>query len=202
MSIAWRPKQASESPSRKLILTAFGICSVLGFGLGLAACTSPTARSASKAHSSSTRSQPPRSSTSLPLSTPSPSSPGAMAKRVPLQGPDFGEFYSPSRNISCEMNTAPQAGGNFADGSPIAPYVMCMSLNPAQSATLLTDGSVMDCLGIKCLSNAGIDTPILPYGSETGAGPFLCSSSTEAMTCKNLSGKGFSISSSGLSHLG
>ncbi|MEI6453829.1 MAG: hypothetical protein WCO31_04495 [Actinomycetes bacterium] len=126
----------------------------------------------------------------------------AALKQMPLQGPDFGEFYSPSRNISCEINTAPQAGGSFADGSPIAPYVMCMSLNPAQSATLLTDGSVMDCSGVKCLSNAGIDTPILHYDSETGAGPFLCISSTEAMTCKVVSGKGFSISDSGLSHLG
>lgn len=58
-------------------------------------------------------------------------------------------------------------------------------------------GSYTTCTGEQCLSNAGLGTPTLAYGTATGVGPFVCESSTAGITC-TADGKGFRISRSGI----
>lgn len=58
-------------------------------------------------------------------------------------------------------------------------------------------GSYTTCTGEQCLSNAGLGTPTLAYGTATGVGPFVCESSTAGITCTG-DGKGFRISRSGI----
>ena len=89
-----------------------------------------------------------------------------------------------------------------ASGKPLAPYAMCLTVSPARRASLSAEGVVTTCMGESCLSNAGVNTPTLAYGTETGAGPFTCVSLTEGMTCTVSSGKGFSISTSGITNVG
>jgi hypothetical protein len=106
---------------------------------------------------------------------------------VPLETPTGGEFYSPSKNISCEI-----------DDTTSLQQVFCQTMSPAQSVTMKTDGTLSKCAGQQCLGNPGENTPILPYGSATGTGPFRCLSSSQGMTCTVTSGRGFQIASAGI----
>jgi hypothetical protein len=104
-------------------------------------------------------------------------------KLVPMQTATGGEFVSPSGNISCEVGLT---------------YALCLTGTPAQSVNMGVSGSYTTCTGPQCLSNAGDGTPTLAYGTETGVGPFLCESAATGVTCTIKSGKGFQISSSGI----
>ena len=68
--------------------------------------------------------------------------------------------------------------------------------------TLKTDGSLTECTGVNCLSNAGTNTPTLAYGQSITLGPFTCASSTAGMKCTLANGDGFLISSSATTALG
>jgi hypothetical protein len=104
------------------------------------------------------------------------------------------EFYSPSKNISCEIDS------DF--GSSSQSQVLCLTINPARSVVLKTDASLTECSGQQCLSNAGVDTPVLPYGQSITLGPFTCLSSTGGITCTLPSGAGFLIAASGVTPQG
>ena len=65
---------------------------------------------------------------------------------------------------------------------------LCLTINPARSVVLNTDGTLTECTGQDCLSNAGIDTPTLAYGQSITLGPFTCVSSTAGMKCTLASG--------------
>ncbi len=112
---------------------------------------------------------------------------------IPATTPVF-EFYSPSQNISCEIDYA-------VTGTPTE-SVYCETGTPAQSVVMASDGSLKTCSGMQCESNAGVDTPTLAYGDSTGVGPFRCTSTVEAMVCTATGGKGFSISRSGITPIG
>ena len=59
-------------------------------------------------------------------------------------------------------------------------------------------GTYTVCTGVQCLGNAGEGTPTLAYGTETGVGPFRCLSAATGVTCTITGGKGFTISTSGI----
>jgi hypothetical protein len=112
---------------------------------------------------------------------------------APQAAADQNSFLTPSRNISCEMNSRQPYN------MPDATY--CQSNSPPQSAHMSTDGTVTICNGQSCLGNPGIDTPILGYGQSASIGPFNCVSDTGGVTCTVASGRGFTISNSGIQWL-
>ncbi len=98
-----------------------------------------------------------------------------------------GMFSSPTRNIVCQIRTT--------DNS----QVRCASFAPAHLVEMAADGTYTSCSGSQCqLGNPGPGVPVLPYGAATGDGPFLCLSATSGVTCTITSGKGFTISRSGV----
>jgi hypothetical protein len=143
-----------------------------------------------------------RTSTSAIATTP-PSTTGATAPEgssatatssgtfIPASTPVY-EFYSPSQNISCEIDYG------TIDTGTATKSVLCETISPPQSAVMSADGSLRTCSGMQCLSNAGLNTPSLAYGDTTGVGPFRCTSTMAAMNCTVTGGKGFSISRAGI----
>ena len=118
-------------------------------------------------------------------STTTTTSPGRF---IPATTPVY-EFYSPSQNISCEIDYV-------TSGTPTE-SVLCTTMSPTQSVVMSADGSLRTCFGMQCGSNAGLNTPTLAYGDSTAVGPFKCTSTKAAMICTVTSGKGFSISRAG-----
>ncbi len=113
---------------------------------------------------------------------------GSKAAATPVQ-----EFYSRSRNTSCEIDY-----GTTGSGSPMQ-SVLCLTFSPPRSVVLSTDGSYGSCTGTDCPSNAGVGTPTLDYGDTTGVGPFRCLPVTTGMIWTVNGGTGFRISTAGIS---
>ncbi len=103
-------------------------------------------------------------------------------------------FLLPSRNIGCEMD--------YGRGSGIPDETYCQTDNPPQSVRMSTSGSFKTCTGASCLGNAGQGTPTLAYGQTAGVGPFNCRSETSGVTCTVTSGRGFTLSSAGVTPVG
>jgi hypothetical protein len=164
---------------------------VLGTSVALASCSShrsPTVTKSSEAKVTTTSSTP--STTTSPLTTTTASAPVVM-QTVPMQTPTEGASYSPSGNINCEI-----------DFSSTLQQVFCESIAPPQSVKMTVDGTLTKCSGEMCLGNAGVNTPTLAYGTETGVGPFRCVSATSGVTCTAERGTGFEISNSGVQQVG
>ena len=102
-------------------------------------------------------------------------------------------FYSPSRNINCELDY--QRAG-------IPDSTFCLSDEPMQSVTMDVNGALTLCDGMKCMANAPPGIPVLAYGQSMVRGPFTCRSETSGVTCTVVSGRGFTISSSGITSVG
>jgi hypothetical protein len=165
---------------------------VVLLALGLAACSNNSTPSASTTSSPSTAITH-ASAGSEPTTTSTTGSSGTAGTLVP-QTASGTEFYSPSKNISCEIDD------NFGPSS--LTQTLCLTLSPAKSVVLKTDGSLTECSGQQCLSNAGENTPTLPYGNSITLGPFTCQSSSAGIKCLLASGAGFLISSSGITAQG
>jgi hypothetical protein len=156
--------------------------------LALAACSSsPTSGS------SSTTSTSAASTTSTSAASTTSTTTQTSGTLVP-QTSTVTEFYSPSKNISCEIDN------NL--GSSALTSALCLTVSPPKSATLMTDSTLNECTGVNCLSNAGENTPTLAYGQSITLGPFTCASSTAGMKCTLASGDGFLISSQAVTPLG
>lgn len=100
-------------------------------------------------------------------------------------------FYSPSRNVSCEMN----------DGRPgVGTFVYCQTMKPGRSVKMGVGGKLHVCRGADhCLGNPGEHTPVLRYGHHVSLKHFRCRSAKAGVTCVVIrSGKGFRISRSGV----
>jgi hypothetical protein len=157
--------------------------------LALAACSSSPSSSNS-----------PTTTTTGPLATTSSSSPSTTSSTSQSSGTlvpqtaTVTEFYSPSKNISCEIDN------NV--GTSATTSALCLTISPPKSVTLQTDGSLTECTGVNCLSNAGTNTPTLAYGQSITLGPFTCASSAAGMKCALANGDGFLISSSATTALG
>jgi hypothetical protein len=156
--------------------------------LALAACSSsPTSGS------SSTTSTTSASTTSTSAAGTTSTTTQTSGTLVP-QTSTVTEFYSPSKNISCEIDN------NL--GSSALTSTLCLTVSPPKSVTLMTDSTLNECTGENCLSNAGENTPTLAYGQSITLGPFTCASSTAGMKCTLASGDGFLISSQVVTPLG
>jgi hypothetical protein len=175
---------------------AIRVLILLGCALALAACSSnpsPTSSSSTTSSSSvTTTTAASTSSTSSSAGTTS-SAPQTSGTLVP-QTSTVTEFYSPSKNISCEID--------YKFGSSDLTSALCLTISPPKSVTLMTDSSLTECTGVNCLSNAGENTPTLEYGQTVTLGPFTCASSTGGIKCTLANGDGFLISSTSTTALG
>jgi hypothetical protein len=105
--------------------------------------------------------------------------------------PKHVRFYTPSRNIACELidNGTSQSG------------VGCIMQSPPAIARLGVSGRVSICQhqGQRCTGNLG-DEPSIPngklrYGSSKTVGRFRCTSAFTGVTCVVIkTGRGFFIS--------
>jgi hypothetical protein len=178
-------------PSRVPALLTCGAV-VLGACVLLGACSPgpDTATTSTSTTAASTTSSSAAVSTTTSSPTPTTTS-GVPMPFVPMQTATGGEFLSPSGNISCEVDFSPTDQG-----------ALCLTLEPPRSVNMTVDGTLTQCAGAQCLSNAGLGTPTLAYGTETGVGPFRCVSATTGITCTVTSGKGFTINSAGITPVG
>jgi len=162
---------------------------VLGAAVLLAACTGGPGTATTTTASSTTSSTAPATTTT---GSPTPTTiSGVPTPFVPMQTATGGEFLSPSGNISCQVDFGPGDEG-----------ALCLTIAPPRSVNMSVDGTLTECLGVQCLSNAGLNTPTLAYGTQTGVGPFRCVSATTGITCTVTSGKGFTINTAGITPVG
>jgi hypothetical protein len=119
-------------------------------------------------------------------STSSPALAPTNGSAVPSQIATDGEFVSPSRNISCEIDY--QRGG-------LTDEVCCKTFQPPQSLIFSAGGSMKTCTGSDRVGIPSLDAPTLAYGTSTGIRPFPCVSGMVGIT-KTVSGRGFEISRS------
>jgi len=103
-------------------------------------------------------------------------------------------FYSPSRNISCEINVG--------RGTGLPDDAYCQTIDPPQSAQMDTTGAFRPCTGQSCLGNPPPGIPTLGYGQMMPWGPFKCLSEEDGVTCTVAGGRGFMISRSGITPIG
>ena len=158
----------------------------------LAGCSSTSTPSASP--TSSTRRA--STSTSEPPTTTSSTAPNTDATTSTLlpQTATSTEFVSPSGNIGCEIDS------EF--GAQMLTQTLCLTESPPASVVLRADGTLTECSGQACLSNAGLGTPTLHYGVSIGLGPFTCLSTESGIRCTLGNGNGFVIARSGVTPLG
>jgi len=94
-------------------------------------------------------------------------------------------FYSPSKNISCEVSSGGERGA----------YAFCQSLQKPRSVTLSEQGTLEVCDGTKCLGDGPEDAFELGYGKSVKVGNFECTSKKAGMRCSvSPSGHGFELS--------
>jgi sugar lactone lactonase YvrE len=105
----------------------------------------------------------------------------------------YAGFYSPSRNLSCEM----------ADRDARGSYVYCQSVRTPKNVRMSLDGNLKICRGTKCLGNPAENTQTLGYGTKMTIGRFACSSQKTGVKCTVIrSGKGFFLSRTGVRRIG
>jgi hypothetical protein len=102
-------------------------------------------------------------------------------------------FYSPSHKISCEID--------YQRGMQDTTYCQIGPSQP-QSVRMDPSGAFSVCTGESCLGNPGLGQATLAYGQTAGIGPFTCVSEVSGVTCRVTSGRGFTISSSGVTPTG
>lgn len=119
-----------------------------------------------------------------------------VAPLIPTAQADPGVqfFHSPSGNISCEID--------YRRGQDNPDSAYCVSADPPQHVSMNPDGVLEVCKGVSCMSNGPTDAFTLNYGRTTGLGPFTCLSEVSGMICTVDSGKGFTISRSGITPVG
>ena len=115
----------------------------------------------------------------------------------PICSANVCSFYSPLHNISCEIDY--QRGAGMPDVAycqigPSQPLHQSMHMDPTGAFTV--------CTGQTCLGKPGLGQGTLAYGQTAGLGPFSCRSEVSGVTCTVTSGRGFTISSSGITPAG
>jgi hypothetical protein len=160
--------------------------------LSSAACSSTPSTTAS----STSTTRPSGTTTSTAHGSTTTSTSGATTTTATLvpQTSTSTEFYAPSGNLGCEIDN------RFGQGA--LTQVLCLTETPARSVTLGADSTLRQCTGEACLSNAGLNTPQLPYGTSITLGPFTCLSMTTGMKCALGNGNGFILARSGVTPLG
>ena len=164
--------------------------------VALAACSSGPASSSSSTTTTMTSATTTTTAASTTSSTAAPttSSTSQTSGTLVPQTSTSTEFVSPSKNISCEIDS------NF--GQSALTSTLCLTASPPKSVTLGADGTLTECTGVSCLSNGGLHTPTLGYGMSITLSPFTCSSSPAGVKCTLASGDGFLISRGAVAVLG
>lgn len=118
----------------------------------------------------------------------------AAAADNPVCSATWCAFLAPSHNLGCEID--------YHRGNGMNDETYCQTDSPPQSVRMSTDGSFKSCTGDSCLGNAGQGTPTLAYGQTAGVGPFNCRSEPSGVTCTVTGGRGFTISTAGITPVG
>jgi hypothetical protein len=120
--------------------------------------------------------------------------PRAVADDVTCVPREGCNFLSPSGNIGCQLDAAAPHGS--------AALAYCGTSSPPQSVVMDEHGfaSFYPCDGVSCMTMTGLppDAPTLAYGQTARQGPFTCVSDTSGLTCTVPSGRGITISRSGI----
>jgi hypothetical protein len=121
------------------------------------------------------------------------------ASKPSLSAPKMtlARFYTPSRNIACEM----------IDNGTSQSTVSCGMQSPPAIARLAASGHASICQhqGLRCTGNFGEGPPfrLLSYGSSATAGRFRCTSAFTGVTCVVIkTGRGFFISKKSVKPVG
>src|SRR4051794_19387656 len=166
-----------------------GAALAVGCVIAVSACSAASPRAvAPAAVATSTQSAPPAVAGTTPASAVPSVTPSAAPVRVGKTVSE-SDFYSPSHNITCEIDY--QRGGGLPDGT------RCQTFSPSRSVTMSISGAYTTCTGGNCLGDPGEHTPVLPYGYTSRIGPFACVSQTSGVTC-TVSGRGFAIARAGI----
>jgi hypothetical protein len=116
----------------------------------------------------------------------------SIALTLTVASPALAEvksFYSPSKNISCEVSSGGEGGA----------YAFCQSLQKPRSVTLSEQGTLKVCDGTQCLGDGPEDAFELGYGNSVKVGDFTCTSKQTGMRCSvSPSGNGFELSRAAL----
>ncbi|BBZ44270.1 hypothetical protein [Mycobacterium parmense] len=122
--------------------------------------------------------------------------PSAVADN-PVCSADACSFHSPSHEISCEIDY------RRGSGMPDTTYCQVIQQPPGgESVRMDTSGAYTVCTGESCLGNPGLAQATLSYGQSAGLGPFSCRSEVAGVTCTVDSGRGFTVSDSGIAPAG
>ena len=98
-------------------------------------------------------------------------------------------FAPPSGSISCELESDNE-------------LAYCQTFQPEQSVEMDPNGTLKICnKSDGCVGNPDGERS-LDYGQTATRGPFTCHSAPSGVTCTVPSGKGFSISSAGITPVG
>jgi hypothetical protein len=122
---------------------------------------------------------------------------GAWTQVKPADPVQQDYFFTPSRNIDCQMG---DRGGSSAG-------IFCTMRQPPRAVGLSPNGRLQICRGLKCVGNPGEgDVPpirLLPYGKASTVGRFRCRSQRIGVMCVVIrTGKGFLINRSGVTRVG
>jgi hypothetical protein len=114
---------------------------------------------------------------------------------------DRRAFYSPSRNLFCDLVDRGNRGNRYAG-------LTCTSSKPSRRVSMGLDGRLRICRGNGCIGNAGVvDVQPIPtllaYGRQITVGRLRCLSQEIGIRCTVIqSGKGFLINRDGVSRVG
>ena len=113
-------------------------------------------------------------------------------------------FLSPITGLNCEINWETNDTDTY-----------CQTNTPPQTVHMDPNGTLTTCTDVvhsdmsnKCdignpgYGTGGVPTPTLVYGLTLSLGPFTCLSAASGVTCTVTSGRGFTISSSGITPVG
>ncbi len=120
---------------------------------------------------------------------------GAWRQVTPGVEQTTASFYSPSRNLSCELSD--RAGKR-------KPGVYCQSMKHPHSVRMGLNGRLKICRDhsietAHCLGDPGEGTPTLGYGKQVTVGRFRCRSQQAGVVCRVIrTGKGFFIDRHGV----
>ena len=107
-------------------------------------------------------------------------------------------FGTPSSGVECELDVAARNGYSGVAAPGIPTVAMCLRVSPPTVVTLDEAGTIVECHLERCLSNAGLGTPI--YGGDTVVidGPFTCRSAPATITCRTGNHGGFTLGPNGI----
>ncbi len=109
------------------------------------------------------------------------------------------EFYgTPDSGVECELDVAAWPGQSGVPVPGIPTAALCLRVSPPAVVSLDGAGGIVECHLERCLSNAGLGTPI--YGSDTVIidGPFTCRSAPTHVICRARHHGGFTIGPDGI----